>query len=709
MLDQFLNNHRLEPEKQAGDNAQLLATVALHTRDIVIITSSDTKILWANQAFVDATGYELQEIIGKTPGSILQGPDTNPRARLKIREAIEARKSVRTEILNYRKNGDPYWLDIEISPVFSSSGELIYFIAVERDITQAKNDEASKRNLYAYQEALDQQAIVSVADRKGHITFVNDNFCKISGFEREELIGANHRIVNSNHHERAFFDDMWQTISKGGSWHGEVCNRTKSGAQYWVDTTIVPVKDKTGRPERYVSIRYDVTKRKQFENELKTLAEQDVLTNLANRKVLVEALERAQDTTEITNKEVTGALFLIDLDHFKDINDTLGHDVGDKMLLEIAARLRKLTRKNDTVARLGGDEFAVVAQRINGTAGCTQLAERLHHGLSKTIHLENQTIEPSCSIGVTQFPLDGCDPMSLLKNADIAMYEAKGRGRGQWSFFDANVSDALAYKTQLLRKLRKALYNEELTIHLQPQFCLNTGKHCGFEALARWCHDGKMIPPDKFVSIAEESGLIVPLGEQILRKSLKVLRDMLDKGLEPTTLSINVSPPQLRSEGFVDVVKLALEEFNIDPTHICFELTETAFMGRSTDKVETSLRALKNLGITIALDDFGTGYSSLTHLKQFKVNIIKLDRSFVLDIDKDPEDAALVKAMVGLGLAMDLQIVAEGVETEEQHTFLKESGCQIAQGYLYSKPLTIDAAFEYLSDASFSRTQKMAV
>ncbi|MEL6978195.1 MAG: EAL domain-containing protein [Pseudomonadota bacterium] len=676
-----------------------------HLNDAIVITDKNGRILWVNQAFETLTGYLFEEVISKKPGDLLQGENTDPDDIKKFRRAIDEDLDCSVQILNYTKEGKEYWAEINLHAIKLEGDEVEYYVAIERDVTEERNLFERARDLAAYQQALDRQAIVSVADRSGRITYVNENFCTISGYAREELMGRTHRVVNSAHHDREFFIDMWRDIARGRSWRGEVCNKRRNGDLYWVDTTIVPVLDDSGKPARFVSIRYDITEKKRAESELRRLADHDVLTSLANRDILTRELE-ALAAQSLEDPEAGGLFVLIDLDHFKDINDTWGHDVGDEVLMQIAERLRRMTRARDLVARLGGDEFAMLLRDIGSASRGFELVDSLQQRLTAPTEIRGQVIEPTFSMGVARFPEDGGTATDIMKRADIALYEAKKNGRAHWRLFDPANEETLASRHSMLAKLSRAIEADEIDVALQPQFVLQTGALRGFEALVRWRSDGRTVPPSAFIPIAEETRLIGPLGAAVLSKALAAQADLSDAarrtGLAPAPLviSVNAAPRQLRDPAFVALIETALRDCDAAATHLEIELTETALIGPMSEKVAATLTALKALGVSIALDDFGTGYSSLSHLKNFPVDVLKIDKSFVRDIETDPHDARLVSAIISLCREMQLTCVAEGVETTAQRDFLHTCGCDLVQGYYYAPPLDPAAAADFIASGA---------
>ncbi len=465
----------------------------------------------------------------------------------------------------------------------------------------------------------------------------------------------------------------------------------------------VQVRERLSRSGFTIGVRTDVTKLKAVETQLKRHAERDVLTGLANRAVLfdrLDALARASARADGDGARKAGALLLFDMDHFKEINDTLGHDVGDAVLREVADRLAAASAQVSLVARLGGDEFAAVMEGGAAEGGYAGAIEAIQRRLSAPIDILGRRIVPNFSIGVALFPADGGDARTLFKNADIALYESKRRGRARWSFFDPTIREQLDRRSAIVDSLRLAIARDELSIVLQPQVAIPDGRHRGFEALVRWGSGAEAAGPREFVPIAEETGLILPVGNAVLLKALGGLRTLLDKSLDPGTVAVNVSAGQLKSDEFVPMVRDLLARFRLEPWRLELEVTETVLLDRSVARIEDSLRALHTLGVSLALDDFGTGYASLTNLKRFPVDRLKIDQGFVRDIGGDPEDAVIVRTVINLGHSLGMDVVAEGIENEDQLRFLRVNGCDFAQGFHIARPLGWSQTVRYLAAAS---------
>lgn len=529
-----------------------------------------------------------------------------------------------------------------------------------------------------------------VTDAQQRIIKVNPAFSRITGYSAQDILGKTPSHLASGHQNREFYADMWHELNTTGQWQGEVWNRRKDGQVYPEWLSITRVLDHEGQPRHYIAIFSDTSQRKAHEAQIRTLAHFDPLTGLANRTLLKDRVNH--DISQAERHDLPLTLMFLDLDHFKNINDSLGHHIGDLLLVEVARRISAVVREQDTVARLGGDEFVAV---LPGTSAqeATHIARRLLDRISQPYQLEQHELNITPSIGLALYPEDGADYQTLYRCADTAMYRAKQDGRNGFSFFTAEMQASSIRTLQLDNALRRAMEREQLSLHYQPQVSLATGAIVGVEALLRWNHpEWGPVSPAEFVPVAESSGQIIQIGEWVLRSACQQLKAWRDAGLPGMVMAVNLSAVQFRLPRLPEMVMELLEEAQLPPECLELELTESVAMHDPQGAIATMNR-LHDRGILMSVDDFGTGYSSLSYLKRFRVYKLKIDMSFVRDMCVDPEDASIVSAIINLAQSLGLKTIAEGVETEAQMTMLRKQGCNEIQGFHIARPMAA-AQFE---------------
>ena len=568
--------------------------------------------------------------------------------------------------------------DIPDAP--DSPGKIVFLYF---DITHQKQAEEQLR-LYA-QIFRNTAEGVAITDTDQRIIEVNDAFCRITGYPADELFGVSPLIFRSSLHDDAFYAEMRRQILQIGYWRGEVINRNKDGSVTPLIETISAVRTADGTVSHYFMLISDISHLKETQSRLDYLAHHDPLTGLPNRLLFNDRLSHAISRALRDNSRF--AVLYIDLDRFKTINDSLGHDVGDKVLTETASRLLKLVRHSDTVARLGGDEFVLLLENLTSEEQVPMLSDRVVEELRQPFMVNDTGLHAGCSIGITVYPDDGQDAVSLLKNADAAMYKMKELGRDGYLRYSEDLSSAVNAKLSLENALRVAVRQQEFVLHYQPIIDLEHGNIIAAEALIRWTRqDGSLVPPDQFIPVAEETRLIIPIGEWVARTALKQCSQWRDAGLALDHISINTSAAQVFHRGFAEMLIGLLDEYRLDGHSVQIELTEQVLL-HDIKACQRVLMKLRERGVRVAIDDFGTGYSSLAYLKQLPIDNLKIDRSFVRDIPADANDCAIASAIISLARTLGLEAVAEGIETREQEVYLRGVGCRMAQGYRYARPL----------------------
>jgi diguanylate cyclase (GGDEF)-like protein/PAS domain S-box-containing protein len=530
--------------------------------------------------------------------------------------------------------------------------------------------------------------IVTDADNK--IVSVNRSFVEITGYSAEEVIGRNPNILSSGHQGRDFYERMWAEIAETGSWQGEMWDRRKNGEVYPEALTIIRVKNVEGTVINHLAIFSDISERRLAQERIQQLAHYDVLTGLPNRVLFSDRLEQAMIFAQRNHSKIS--LLFLDIDRFKQINDTLGHGVGDQLLQSVGQRLLECVREQDTVSRQGGDEFIVVLADADAE-GAELVADKIMHNITQPYMIEQHDLRITASIGIAVYPDHAQDCESLIKYADVAMYQAKESGRNCYLRFDPTMNASSYERLQLETALRGALERDELRIFYQAQVNLSDGRVVGCEALVRWQHPSLgMIYPEKFIPLAEETGLIVAINYWVLEQAVKQCRVWRDAGFEFLTMSVNLSALQFRQHNLLQQIRDLLQKYAVPASVLDLELTEGILM-QGVERTLATLHELAAMGVIISIDDFGTGYSSLSYLKRFPIQQLKIDQSFVRDVTTDASDATMVRTIILMAHSLRLQVIAEGVETQEQVAFLRQCGCERAQGYHFSRPVAA-AEFE---------------
>ncbi len=546
---------------------------------------------------------------------------------------------------------------------------------------------------------------VIITDLRANTVQVNDAFCKMAGYTEDELIGKNPRILKSDKHDERFYKSMWEEITSEGGWSGEIWDRKKNGEIFPKWLTITAINDENGKPVNYVGLSSDITKIKLAEEQLLQLAYYDVLTGLPNRCLFYERLERAI-AHNCRYKSGRFAVLFIDLDRFKNINDTLGHAAGDELLIEISRKLNSRIRESDTVCRLGGDEFTIILDKINRGDDAGKVATDIIEDIKRPTIIQDKEIFIGASIGIAIYPDDDESVHGLIRKADAAMYNAKEAGKGQYCFVSQALDEYNRKKLNLEINLRHALEKNELEIYYQAQMSAQADNGIfypvltGCEALIRWLPESApMIYPDEFIKIAEETGLIIPIGKWIITESCRHGAKWERMGT-PLRIGVNLSGKQFTDPDLFNHIKTTLNETGLNPQNLQLEITESMFLDDITGAIAI-LTELKNIGVTIAIDDFGTGYSSLSYLKDLPVDYLKIDKSFVNEITDDNRNSDIVTAIISMAKVFKMKIIAEGVENEVQMRSLFESGCDELQGYLFSKPINLNSFEALISDKKY--------
>jgi diguanylate cyclase (GGDEF)-like protein/PAS domain S-box-containing protein len=601
-----------------------------------------------------------------------------------LRYCIKKRQTGKTHTFDYRflkKDGGMVWLRDFVS-VEMEGAHPVRMRGLMIDITDRKKTELDLQKLSL---AVKQSpATVVITDLLGAIEYVNPKFTRITGYTLDEVRGLNPRILQSGNMPAEVYRSLWETISQGEEWHGELENKRKDGSLFWELASISPVRDQAGNITHFIGVKEDITERKRYEERLQYMATHDELTGLVNRTLLQDRLAQSMSCAHLSGRHV--AILLLDIDRFKMINDSLGHDFGDKLLRAVAQRLLQVVRSGDLVARLGGDEFVVLLSEVEEASTAGLVAGKLLQKLAWPFTIDNREIIVTASMGICLSSPENADGITLIRNADIAMYRAKSAGNN-FAFYSPEMNSQILETMELESALRLALEREEFCLHYQPKVDMASARITGFEALIRWNHPQRgMVSPVDFIPLAEETGLIVPIGSWVLLEACRQAKAWQAQGLPHLTVAVNLSARQFRKGDLAQSVSAILEQTGLDAQLLDLEITESMVMDDS-DGAEQTMHNLKQLGVKLSLDDFGTGYSSLNCLRRFPVDTLKIDRSFINDVASDQSCASVATSIIAIAHNLKLDTVAEGVETREQLAFLAGCGCDAYQGFVFSKPL----------------------
>ena len=655
--------------------------------------SSDAMLIMDNGRFIDCNdaalqmlGYAARQALFATHPSQLSPPyQPDGRASFdKANELVERAMqdgSLRFEWIHRKLDGSDFPVEVLLTPI--PDGERTLLHVVWRDISERKKAEERLR-LAKYVTDSTSEGII-VTDMERRIIEVNPAYCRLLGYERSEVLGRQAGFARSGRHDQAFYQAIWTSLATKGKWQGEIWDRRKSGEVFPIFLRINTIYDAAGKPCYYTGLFSDITHQKKTEEQLEELAFKDALTGLANRALYHQRLQ--QEIKRCRRQERRLAVLFIDLDRFKGVNDSLGHSSGDLLLATVGQRISEAVRSADTVARMGGDEFTVIISDLEDDFTVSEIAGKILASALQPISVNGHELHPHLSIGISLFPRDGQTVDDLTRHADRAMYQAKSEGGDRFHFFLEALNEEAGRRLTLEIEMRKGLERGEFVPHYQPVFDLASGELTGMEALARWQHPQRgLVMPDDFIPLAEETGLITRLGQQILDLACGQTRQWMERYGQPLSLAVNLSARQFNSPDLQQQVERTLNENRLPPQQLTLELTESMMMGHIENTLQ-QLDQLRGAGINLAIDDFGTGYSSLSYLQRFPLTTLKIDRAFVDGVLGDRNSRAIVRAIISMARAMELDVIAEGVEQVEQLDFLRQLQCRKVQGYLFSRPL----------------------
>ncbi len=688
-LGQILVLEFEEVQALAPDTAALL----LARLPLGMLVLRGRRVAQANDSFCMLLGATREQVENKTTAEVFGVNSAFEQALLKALPKLMQTAQIEIAVELQRHDGRVFWCELMFSALEPGQPQAGLMVLLSDASAGRRREESLRQAAVVFEAASD---IILVLDAERRIRMANSAFTRITGYLPSDVMAKPPRLLFSSKQPAELYEHIFAQVQKQNVWQGEVWCRKKDGSVYPQWTSINAVRNDAGHIVEYVLIASDITERKRAEERLNYQANYDALTNLPNRTLFVDRLR--QSMSRARREGTNLALLFIDLDRFKNINDSMGHTAGDKLLVAVADALRTCVRESDTIARFGGDEFAVILSPIYGSKNAGTVAQTLLKVLARPITIDSYDCLVGGSIGISVFPGDGETPDDLIRNADAAMYRAKDSGRNTYEFFTAEMQQQALARIGMERDLRYAIERQEFALHFQPQLGLATGSTIGMEVLVRWESGTRgLVSPSDFISLAEENGQILALGEWVLRAACEQYVIWNKAGIAPSYIAVNVSGRQFRTAQFPKLVKGILEETRMPAQGLELELTES-FLMEDEEHVMRTLGELRAMGVSLSIDDFGTGYSSLSYLKRFPISTLKIDRSFVQDIPGDDEDVAIVSAIIRMAHALKLHVVAEGVETAEQQRFLHELGCHIIQGFHYSRPLNAVQCGEFLRE-----------
>ncbi len=688
-----------QPYEKLASESRRNRTILETALDGIHVVDMNGRVIDTNSAFAGMLGYTVDEML-KLHVSDFEGTKTREQVAEQIEAIRQGDRNTMFETLLRHKDGKLIEAEVAINLAHLSDEE--FLVVSARNITDRKAADSLRLAGEVFKHA---HVGLLITDNAGTIVEVNPVACEITGYEYDELIGKNPSLLKSGQHTADFYEEMWLSLCNQGFWSQEICNRRKNGELYYELLSITAIRDHTGHHINYLAVFSDITQRKIAEDQMRKIAHFDALTGLPNRLLLADRLDQA--IAQHQRSSASLAICFMDLDGFKQINDTLGHEAGDLLLKEVGARLQAMLRGSDTVARLGGDEFVMLISGLNSDEECIQALERVLHSVRRPYFLLGDTqSEISVSIGVTLYPADNADADSLMRHADHAMYAAKQAGKNCFQLFDARMEQRLQARHDTLRRVARGLTAGQFQLHYQPKVDYSNQQVIGVEALIRWNHPilGNLTP-NEFLPLLEDDDLALALGEWVFREALRQGRQWESEGIS-LCISVNAFPRQLQRPNFPGIVAKAIEDVwpEMAAGKFMIEITETAAL-RELDSIEKTIQACREQGVAFSLDDFGTGYSSLSYLRQLTVDELKIDQSFVRDMLTDHEDLSIINGLLGLGHAFKLKVVAEGVESAEHVNALLRLGCYCMQGYGIARPMPAEKLVPWLQEFS-QKTQR---